>query len=341
MRLRCDEETIMQNIVVIHPESLEDAVQTAHEHGSEAKFYAGGQDLMYRLKRRIASNPKYLIHLPSLPDLSYISFDDVNGLRIGPLTTITALAQSEAVRTHYPALAEAAEAIASPQIRNVGTVAGNLCQQVWCPYLLEDYACSMNGGKYCPAAVGDNSGYHAIFRQKKCVAVHPSDLAPALLAMEAEVTVLGHTGKRMLSMEDLLPGIARVGEELKVNGLRTDEVLFEIQLPPPVPESRQTYRKSRSRQSWDFATVSVAAVLQLDGTDCTYARIVLGGVAAQPVRVHAAEAFLTSHRLDVANLIQAADLALESARPLALNAYKVDLAKALVQDTLEALAVGE
>jgi xanthine dehydrogenase YagS FAD-binding subunit len=328
----------MQPIAVLQPTTTREAVALATRHGRAARFYAGGQDLLYRLKRRLANSPRYLVDLKQIPDQAFVRFTPDDGLRLGPLTRLADLAAAAPVQRFYPALAAAAASIASPQIRNVGTVAGNLAQEVWCSYLLEDYACNMNGGRYCPAAVGDNSGYHGLFGQKLCVAVHPSDLAPALLVLDAEVCVLGSGGERCLAVDELLPGVTRVDGALQVNALRHDELITEIRLPPPTPGLRQVFRKSRPRQSWDFALVSVAAAVQVDAGRCTGARLVLGGVAPGPWRPGAAEAVLVGQALDAATCVRAAAAALDGARPLKDNGFKVPLARALVEQALAELS---
>jgi xanthine dehydrogenase YagS FAD-binding subunit len=324
----------MQSVAVLQPTTAREAVGLASHYGPDAKFYAGGQDLLYRLKRRLANSPRYLIDLKRIPDQAFVTYDPKTGLRLGPLTRLSDVAESEQVRTLYPALAAAAESIASPQIRNAGTVGGNLCQEVWCSYLLEDYACNMNGGKYCPAAVGDNSGYHGLFGQKFCVAVHPSDLAPSLAALDAEVSVLGADGERRLAIDALLPGVTRVDGEFKVNALRRDQLLTEIRVPPPSSGEHQVYRKCRARQSWDFALVSVAAVVRLEGTICQEARIVLGGVAPYPWRAREAERILVGQAIDDIACATASEAALSGARPLKGNGFKVPLARELVRQAL-------
>lgn len=326
----------MKDIVVLKPTSIGQATALAASFGHSTSYYAGGQDLLYRLKRRLANNPRRLIDLKGIPELQYLRLEE-GALHVGPLVRLSELAESDVVRHSFPALAAAADSIASPQIRNAGTVAGNLCQDVWCSYLLEDFACNLNGGKYCPAAAGETSIYHSAVAQKRCVAVHPSDLAPALLALDAKVTVSGPNGTRTLSIDELLPGLRRTGRAYRVNALADGELVTEIVVPCPRPGARQAYAKNRFRQSWDFAAVNVAVVLVLDAGVCREARIGLGGVAIHPWRVAESERQLVGRPFDRDACTAASAAALKGTRLLRGGHYKQVLARELTRSTLESM----
>jgi xanthine dehydrogenase YagS FAD-binding subunit len=329
----------MKDLVVLQPTSVQEATRLAERWGRTTSYYAGGQDLLYRLKRRLTNNPRYLIDLKGIPELANIRLED-GTLRVGPLVRLSELAESNVVRRLFPALAAAADSIASPQIRNAGTVAGNLCQDVWCWYLLEDFACNLNGGKYCPAAAGENSSYHSAVAQKRCVAVHPSDLAPALLALDARVTVCGPGGDRALGIDELLPGLCRAAGTYRVNALRDGELVTEIVVPPAPSGARQAFAKDRFRQSWDFAIVSAAVRVVLDGGVCREARIGLGGVAIHPWRATEAERHLVGRPFDRAACAAASQAVLSGVRLLQGGRYKQALARELTRTTLESMLDG-
>jgi xanthine dehydrogenase YagS FAD-binding subunit len=326
----------MKEFFLLQPKSVREATALAERHGNATGYYAGGQDLLYRMKRGLAKNPRYLIDLKGIPGLASIRVDG-GTLRIGALARLSELADSDAVRRSFPSLAAAAESIAAPQIRNTGTVAGNLCQDVWCWYLLEDFACNLNGGKSCPAAAGEYGGYHAAVAQKRCVAVHPSDLAPALLALGATVTVSGPGADRTLGIDELLPGLGGAPGTYRVNSLRDGEMITEIAVPPPQPGARQAFGKNRFRQSWDFATASVAAHVVLDGGVCREARIVLGGVAIQPWRATQAEQRLAGRPFDRAACAAASEVVLSGARLMKQGRHKQAVARELTRTTLESM----
>jgi xanthine dehydrogenase YagS FAD-binding subunit len=327
----------MQSFQMLRPRSMDEALALLAQHGPSAQVYAGGQDLLYRFKRRVSTNPPVLVNVKQIDGLRGIAPTDDGGLRIGALTTLGTLERSALVRDRFPVLHGAAAEIASPQIRNLGTVGGNLCQDVWCWYLLADYDCWLNGGKYCYAAVGEHRYYHSAFAGQHCVAAHPSDLAPALVALDATCTIASAAGTRTVPVDTLWPGFQWIDGRLRSHALRAGEILTEVQVPPPAAGQRGVFRKYRLRNSWDFALASVAAVVRLDGDQCTAARVVLGGLATQPIRAAAAEGALVGSRLDDATIARAAEQAAAGARPLRLNRYKLSLLKGLCRQTLRAL----
>ena len=293
---------------------------------------AGGQDLLTTMKD-YTSRPARLVNLKNIRGLNRITLN-ARGLTIGALVTLTALEEHAAVRKSFPGLAEAAHSIATPQIRNLGTVGGNLCQRPRCWYFrLEEVICLKKGGSECYAATGENK-YNAIFGGGPSYIVHPSDLAPMLLALGARVTVSGAAGKRVIPLDKFftLPSEGNIRRE---NVLQNDDIITEVFVPASSFAARSTYLKFKERESLDFALSSVAAAVQLaPNRTVSEARIVLGGVAPIPWRVPAAEKFLVGKELQPDVLAEAAKLALADAEPLAKNAYKVPLTQTLVRRAL-------
>lgn len=292
---------------------------------------AGGQDLLTTMKD-YTSRPTRLVNLKNIPGMNRITLN-ARGLTIGALVTLTELEEHAGVKKSYPGLAEAAHSIATPQIRNLGTVGGNLCQRPRCWYFrLEEVICLKKGGSECYAATGENK-YNAIFGGGPSFIVHPSDLAPMLLALEATVSVTGNTGKRVIPLDKFftLPSEGNIRRE---NVLMNDDIITEIHVPASPLAARSTYLKFKERESLDFALASAAVALRLSGKTVRDARIVLGGVAPIPWRVPAAEKYLVGKQLDSSVLTEAGKIALADAKPLEKNAYKVPLTQTLVRRAL-------
>jgi xanthine dehydrogenase YagS FAD-binding subunit len=321
------------------PASVEEAVSllksapATRDVDEAARPLAGGQDLLTTMKDYL-TRPTRIVNLKSIRGLDRIEGDGRKGLRLGALVTLAQLEEHAAVRRDFPGLAEAAHSVATQQIRNLGTVGGNLCQRPRCWYYrLEEAVCLKKGGSECFAAKGENK-YNAIFGGGPSYIVHPSDLAPALVALGATLSVVGADGRRTVELEKFftLPSEGSIRRE---NVLKNDEIITEIQVPASPFAARSTYLKFKERESLDFALSSVAAAVEL-GMDkkVRQARIVLGGVAPVPWRVPKAEEFLKGKALDAAALAGAARLALEGAEPLAKNAYKIPLTETLVRRAL-------
>jgi xanthine dehydrogenase YagS FAD-binding subunit len=255
-------------------------------------------------------------------------------LHIGGAVTLRQLEQSPLLRPELGALRSALGQIGSCQIRALGTVAGNICQRLRCLYFRHpDFICFKKGGNRCYAPAGEHRYYHAIMHYGKCVAAHPSDLAPVLMAYGARVTIEGPNGKRETGLSDLF---TRAGD---VSGtiLQPDELLTEIQVPDPGEKTFNSFRKSRIRQSFDFALASVAAVGRISRGVVEDIRIVLGGIAPTPVKALQSEEILRGKRINDDTIAEAAEAALQGARPLPRNRFKVDLVKTLVKRTVEEL----
>ncbi|SMC85316.1 FAD binding domain-containing protein [Kibdelosporangium aridum] len=295
------------------------------------QLIAGGTEMVNWLKEGIES-PGRLVDISRLP-LTEIAADGV--LRIGALARMSDVAAHPVVESDYPVLRDSLLRAASAQLRNMATVGGNLQQRTRCPYFRSDtpVACNKRSpGSGCSAFRGDTSGQAIFGWSESCVATHPSDFAVALAALDAVVVVQGPAGERRISATEFhrLPGdTPEVHTELA-----SDELIIAVEIPRPAPHSH--YLKVRERVSYEFAIVSVAAVVSLDGDTITSARIALGGVAHRPWRLTAAEAALTGVSLsDRDALTEAVALSFTDARPLADNGYKVTLAQRAAVRALE------
>jgi len=323
----------------INARSVGEAVQllatppAVHDMDEAPRPIAGGQDLLTTMKNYL-TRPARLVNLKTVRGLDRIEGNAKTGLRIGALVTLAQLEENSVVRRSFPGLAEAAHSIATPQIRNLGTVGGNLCQRPRCWYYrLEEAFCLKKGGSECFAATGENK-YNAIFGGGPSYIVHPSDLAPMLVALGASVSVTGGEGKKVIPLEKFftLPSEGSIRRE---NILKNEELITEIEIPASGFAGRSTYLKFKERESMDFALASVAAAVELqENKIIKQVRLVLGGVAPIPWRVANAEKFLAGKGLSADVLTEVARLALEGAQPLEKNAYKIPLTETLVRRAL-------
>lgn len=316
------------------PQTLVEAVRLAGRKG--ARIHAGGTDLLGCLRDRVFAADT-VVSISGLAELRGIKVAKDGGLRIGALVTIAEVAASPAVRERYTALAEAASQVASPQLRNQGTLGGNLCQKPRCWYYRGDFPCLRKGGELCFAAEGENQG-HAVFGAERCCYVHPSDTAPALVVLGASVRLVGPSGKRDVPLDRFFVAPGRDPQRETV--LAPGEILTEVLLPPAAPGLRSSYRKVRARAAWDFALAGVALAVRVEAGVVREARVALSGVAAVPWRHAGVEAILAGKPLDAATIAAAAAAATAGAEPLAQNAYKVELLRGLLTDELERMARG-
>src|SRR5713226_4264468 len=289
-----------------------------------ARPIAGGQDLLTTMKDYI-TRPTRVVNLKGIRGLDQIAEDGKGGLRLGALVTLAQLEEHPVVRRDFPGLAEAAHSIATPQIRNLGTVGGNLCQRPRCWYFrLEEAVCLKKGGSECYAATGENK-YNAILGGGPSYIVHPSDLAPMLVALGASVSVTGSEGKRSIPLEKFFT-LPSEGNLRRENVLKNDDLITEILVPASKFAAHSTYLKFKERDSMDFAIASVAAAVTMGANKTiSEARLVLGGVAPIPWHVPRAEAALIGKTLSNEVLRSVAEIALDGAKPLERNAYKVPL----------------
>jgi xanthine dehydrogenase YagS FAD-binding subunit len=321
------------------PTSIADAVSALKsapapdDADDAARPIAGGQDLLTTMKDYI-TRPSRVVNLKGIRGLDRIVEDGKGGLRIGALVTLAQLEEHTVVRRSFPGLAEAAHSIATPQIRNLGTVGGNLCQRPRCWYFrLEEAVCLKKGGSECFAATGENK-YNAILGGGPSYIVHPSDLAPMLVALGGSVSVVSPDGKRSLLLDKFftLPADGNLRRE---NVLKNDEIITEIHVPASKFAAHSTYLKFKERDSLDFAMSSVAAAVAMGANKTiSEARLVLGGVAPIPWRVPKAEAALIGKTMNSEVLATVARIALEGAKPLEKNAYKIPLTQTLVRRAL-------
>ncbi len=318
----------MKNFAYVNATNLENVPSLLADNWDETLVIAGGIDLLGELKNHIRS-PKRLVNLKTIPNMSYIDCDG-KGLRIGALTTLTEIESAPLVCDMFTALAQAAGEVGTPQIRNAGTIGGNLCQRPRCWYYRGEYFnCRKKGGEACYAEEG-NSKYLAIFGGDNiCYVVHPSDTAPALIALGAKVKIVGPNGARVIPLEEFFV-LPKVNVE-RENILKPNEIVAEVQVPNLPSGTRSVYLKMKERRSMDFALVSVAATLTTRGKICEKANIVLGGVAPVPWRAKAVEDALAGERITEETAQQAANLVADGAEPMKDNAYKVNLAKTLVK----------
>ena len=314
--------------------SLKEAIRELASEG--ARVHAGGTDLLGCLRDGVFEARK-VVSISNLKDLRGISETGSGGLRIGSLTTITEVAESPLVRERYAGLAQGASEVASPQLRNQGTIGGNLCQKPRCWYYRGEFHCLRKGGTVCYALDGEND-FHCIFGGDMCYIVHPSDTAPPLVALEAKLRIAGPRGSRTVPVEKfhVLPSQDVQRETV----LEAGEIVTEVLLPPPPPGLRSSYRKVRARRSWDFALAGVALALQFSGDRVKKARVVLSGAAPIPWRAKAVEEVIVGTMLDPGTIAKAAVAVVQNARPLAHNGYKVSLFQGLLEEGLPAIARG-
>jgi xanthine dehydrogenase YagS FAD-binding subunit len=317
----------MEKFSYINATSLEQVTSLLSESGwGEVMLIAGGTDLLAELKEYVET-PKTLINLKTLPGMDSITAD-ASGLKIGALATVDDIARHPTIQHHYTVLAQAAVSVATPQIRNVGTLGGNLCQRPRCWYYRDETInCLKKGGDTCYAVDG-LSKYHAILGGDPVYIVHPSDLAPALIALGASVKIVGPEGEKTMSLEEFFTLPA--ANPFRENVLEPNEIVVEVMVPPAKPNTKSFYLKAREKGAPDFALASVAGVFEMDGKTCKTASIVLGGVAPAPWRSKEAEAALTGKMIDESVGTQAGADAVKDAQPLNDNAYKVTLTQNLI-----------
>ena len=326
----------MKTFANANPQTLEQAVslvQQAQRDGRTASLAGGGSDLLALVKDFVVT-PDVIVNLKAIKGLDRVE-PVSGGANIGGLITLDVLASHPLIRYRYPILAEAAESVGTPQIRNAGTLAGNVCQRPWCWYFRNGFPCLKNGGSTCFSITGENQ-FHAILGGGPSFIVHPSDTAPALVALNAKFRIAGPSGERMVRAAGFFTLPKQ--DPARENVLAPDEVLAGVQLPPAGRGVRSTYKKVLDREAWTHAVVSAAVVLEMDKEVCRSARLVLGGVAPIPWRLEKVERLLAGQRITPDLAAKAGEAAVEGAQPLAKNAYKVPMTRALVRRTLLELA---
>lgn len=320
---------------LFQPTTVEGAMDLLDEHRDEAWVLAGGLDSFDWFKDRI-KRPSAVIDLGAIPELHGIREID-NGLEIGAMTTLTEMVRHERIRSDYSIVADAAEHVATPQIRNQGTIGGNVAQDTRCWYYRSGWPCYRAGGNTCYAAAPQAMNReHCIMGRSRCVAVNPSDTAPALIAVDAKMIVESATSTNVYDAEDFFIGPAI--DITRMTVMKSRDLLTRIQIPAIWANADFYYEKVRDRGSWDFQLVSVAAAFRRNGNTIEEARIAVNGVAPYPVRVEAAERIVAGTTGDEATAQAAGEAAVEGARALRHNDYKIPMMRNLVRRAIRSLA---
>jgi len=314
---------------------VEEAVFWLHKYGDKARVVAGGTDLFGLIKDRIVGPgfkiPEVLVNIKTIPDMNRITYNKETGLRIGAAVTLSRLETSDVIKDMFSILSQAARQVGATQIRNMGTIGGNICQRPRCAYFRHPYfVCFKKGGTKCHAITGEHQLYHSIIKSGKCVMAHPSDTAPALVALKATAVIAGPDGVRKVLLHDLFVGPENIRETI----LKPGEFLVAVEVPDQPAETYQVFLKHRIRQSVDFSLSSVALVARISDDSCEDISIVLGGVAPFPYVASMAAAVAKGRNLNERLISDTAEASVEGARPLPQNHYKVDLTKAIVKRTL-------
>ncbi len=324
---------MLPNFTYVRPGSIEDAVNHLSSEG--ARVHAGGTDLLGCLRDNVFGALK-LVSITALDELRGIRPTPDGGIRIGALATISQVESNDLIKRNYRALAMAAFEVGSPQLRNQGTIGGNICQKPRCWYYRGEFHCLRKGGNLCYAFGGENQ-FHCIFGSDKiCCIVHPSDIAPALVAFGARARVSGPKGDRLVPLEKFhVPPSEDVEKETV---LEAGEIVTEIMLPPTAKGVKSSYRKIRARRSWDFALAGVALALAFKDGKVKSGRVVLSGAAPIPWRSVAVEKAIVGRKLDPQTIARAAEAVVENAEPLTNNGYKVPLFSAIIEEELAKMA---
>lgn len=312
----------------VRPQTLKETYK--HLDSGSVRLHAGGTDLLGCLHDQIFSASK-VVSLSALNDLGGLSRKSNGGYRLGALLSVAELAAHEDIQKQFSALSQAAASVASPQLRQQGTLGGNLCQKPRCWYYRGEFDCLRKGGPTCYAYKGQNQ-FHCVLGGSACYIVHPSDTACALVALDAKVEIQGPGGKRTVAVEDF--HVLPEDDPLKETVLEDKEILTAVLLPAPPQGQRSSYRKVRARQSWDFAVAGCSLALTFEGDRVRRARIALSGAAPVPWRAKEAEAELTDRPLNADTAAKAAAAAMAEAKPLEHNGYKIELFKGLIEEEL-------
>ncbi len=318
---------MLPNFSYVRVGSVKEALE--HLSSGTARVHAGGTDLLGCLQDGVLEADK-IVSLSRVSELKGIR-EDARGVRIGCLTAIADLARDPMIAERYQALADAASQVASPQLRNQGTLGGNLCQKPRCWYYRGDFACLRKGGQICYATAGDNR-FHCILGGDPCYMVHPSDTAAALVALDAEIHIAGPGGSRSLPLEGFF--VAPSVDVQRETALKPGEIVTEVRLPLPAAGTRSSYRKVRARNAFDFALAGVGLAVTVEAGTVEKCRVVLSGAAPIPWRSKEAEAVLVGKALTAATIAQAAEAAVKNAQPLDHNAYKVTMLRGLIEQEL-------
>jgi xanthine dehydrogenase YagS FAD-binding subunit len=321
---------------LFQPTSIEDTLSLLERHRRSVWVLAGGLDTFDWLKDR-NKRPSVVIDLSGVTALRGIKATPDGGLEIGATTTLTEIANHAVVKEKFGLLAQSAALVASPQIRNQGTLGGNVSQDTRCWYYRSGWTCYRAGGNICYADTPTSiNREHALFDANRCVAVNPSDTAPALVALDAQMVIRNSSGERVVPAEEFFIGPSI--DITRMTVMEPGDLLTSIRIPATWAGAKFYFEKVRDRQVWDFPLVNVASALKVSGGNIQQARIVVNAVAAHPMRLHAVEAAVTGQAQSEATATMAGDLAVQGNQPLAHNGYKVPLMRNLVKRALRAEA---
>ena len=319
---------VMPVFELFQPATVDDAIRLHDQYGADGWILAGGLDSMDWLKDRLRK-PRAVIDLSQIKELKGIR-ETGGGLEIGAMTPLAEIARHPLVKEKFGLLAQAAELVASPQIRNVGTIGGNVTQDTRCWYYRGGWDCYRAGGNTCyadtPTALNRE---HAIFDADRCVAVSPSDTAPALVALDAQLVIRSPKGERTISAQDYFVGPAI--DITRMTILDHGELLTAVRIPGTWAGAQFYFEKVRDRQVWDFPLVNIAASIKPNGANIGDIRLVVGAVAATPKRLTAVEAAVKGKPRSEETAAMAGNMAVEGAQTLRFNGYKVPLMRNLVK----------
>lgn len=319
---------VMPAFELLQPVSTADAQKLLQQHGTDAWVMAGGLDSFDWLKDRI-KKPRVVVDLSGIAALRGIR-ETTDGIEIGATTTLTEVSTNPTIRQKYSLLAQAAEFVASPQIRNQGTIGGNVSQDARCWYYRAGWPCYRAGGNICYADTPEGRNReHAILHAQRCVAVNPSDTAPALIALDARLVLSTGKGERVVNAEDYF-----IGPDIDITRLhilQPGDLLAAIRIPPTWAGARFYFEKVRDRNVWDFPLLNVASAMFVSGGRIERMRIAVNAAAARPLRLRAVEEAVVGKPPDAATGTMAGRLAVRGAVPLQFNAYKIPLMRNLVK----------
>jgi len=319
---------VMPAFELVQPNSIADAQKVLEQQGENGWALAGGMDSFDWLKDRI-KKPKVVVDLSGIAELEGVR-TTADGIEIGAMTTLTKVVQHPEIREKYKLLAESAELVASPQIRNQGTLGGNVSQDARCWYYRAGWPCYRAGGNICYADTPEGRNReHAILHADRCVAVNPSDTAPALIALDAKFVILTRKGERVVDAQDYF-----IGPDIDITRLHVLEpgdLLTAIRIPSTWSGAQFYFEKVRDRNVWDFPLLNVATAMRVSGGKIDQIRIAVNGAAARPLRLKRVEDAVRGKAPNAATGEMAGKLAIEGAVPLQFNAYKIPLMRNLVK----------
>jgi xanthine dehydrogenase YagS FAD-binding subunit len=319
---------VMPAFDLLQPDSIAEARKLLEQHGRESWVLAGGLDSFDWLKDRI-KQPKSVVDLSGVEELKGIR-NTSDGIEIGAMTTLTEVVQHPVIKEKYGLLAEAASVVASPQIRNQGTIGGNVSQDTRCWYYRAGWPCYRAGGNICYADTPEGRNReHAILHADRCVAVNPSDTAPALIALDAKFVISTPKGERLVNAEDYF-----VGPDIDITRLhilQPGDLLTAIRIPSAWAGAKFYFEKVRDRNVWDFPLLNVGSAMVVSGDKIERIRMAVNGAAARPLRLMAVENAVRGLPANAATGEMAGKLAVQGAVPLQFNAYKIPLMRNLVK----------